>query len=938
MTEPHPRLLLQEVFQERARSTPEGIALLEGERFITYSDLEARARAVAGNLRDRGIQDGSSVGLHVERSIDWVVGMLGILRANAAVVPLPPSYPVDRLREILAFAELDAVIDGDGTPLHPSLEHRAIPLEDLSSGTGSHEKGTPGHPDQPAFVLASSGSTGRPKMIVRSHRSFFHRLHWTWERHPYAEGEVCCQKAHMTTTHAIYELFEPLLAGTPVLIIPDPDVRNLERFWEVVRGNNISRLLIVPSALRASLDMPGFTAPPLEVLVLMGEYLHSGLAERVVAAFPGHTHLYSIYGSTEASSTLVCNLRESLRPGEELPLGKPISQEVRPHVLGADLEAIAPGDAGRLYMAGPALFSEYFRDPDLTASVFSDGLPDAGRLYDTKDQVRRMPDGNLQFIGRVDDTVKIRGFRVELPEVERAMLLHPGVRQATVAVNDGNPGSATLVGFFVPAAVDSSEVFRTLRERLPAYMVPSALLGLDAFPLTHSSKVDRVRLLEEFLSGASPPPGGHPPSETESRVREAWEQTLGHGSFGLNTSFFEAGGDSLSIFKLVDLLRGTFGIESRQLDDRTVYRHSTISDLSRWIEAVVAGGEAPPDHATPILVPLRKGSGADLAPLFLIATPGGGLGAYEKLTKALGTSREIMGVRDPFLWGERDPTEGFRRWVDGYLEAILHRQPRGPYFLLAYSSAGSFGYEIALRLRQAGQEVALLALVDPVALDRSSKWRYGYWALRAVSMRALYRKIVRFGGWLRLPVIRLLTAIRRAEARNDHTFSPREVSEITEAAVTRKGHLLTLSALLELNTGLPFALAEEDFQDLSPDRYLEVLLARVRDLTPDIDPSMIERIAIQYNLQTRSQHAYRLSPFDGPTLLVEPESHYAGLVEAQLRPYVPNLRKRTFALGPVSSRTGDITERFRRLRPHYLCMRDDTFVRALARELDAALD
>jgi len=445
-----PRFLLHAQFEEQARRTPDRVPLYCGDRSITFADLKARSDRIAAALRSRGIRDGRLVGLPMERSIDYVTSVLGVLKANNAVVPLPPAYPEGRLRDILSFALLDAVIDHDETPLNPLLGGSVIHFSDWSSGAGEEESALPGSCDQPAFVLCSSGSTGTPKMIVRSHRSFFHRLTWTWGKHPYASGEVCCQKAYMTTTHAIYELFEPILRGTPVVIIPDQEVRNLELFWETITRRGISRLLIVPSALQASLDMPGFVAPPIKVLVLMGEYVHPGLAGRAVQVFPEQTQLFSIYGSTEASSTLVCDLRASFRAGEELPLGTPISPDVRAYVLGTDLAEVAPGDAGMLYVGGPALFKEYLRNPALTASVLVSAPDGAGNLYNSNDQVRLTSDGSLQFVGRVDDTVKIRGFRVDLQEVERTLLLHPGISQAAVLTSESDAGSAMLLAFFTP--------------------------------------------------------------------------------------------------------------------------------------------------------------------------------------------------------------------------------------------------------------------------------------------------------------------------------------------------------------------------------------------------------------------------------------------------------------------------------------------------------
>jgi amino acid adenylation domain-containing protein len=937
MERTHPQLLLHEHFAERARALPEGIALFEGDRSITFADLDAAAEQLAWVLRSRRVGPGSSVGLHLERSVDWVIGMLGILKADAAVVPLPPAYPVDRLQEILDFAELHAVVDGAASPLDPALGVTGIRFSEASPAIERHARAPSGHPDQPAFVLCSSGSTGRPKMIVRSHRSFFHRLQWTWEKHPFEEGEVGCQKAHMTTTHSIYELFEPLLKGAPGVIIPDQDVRNLERFWDIVRDRGVSRLLIVPSALRASLDMPGFSAPPLEVLVLMGEYVDPVLAERTLAAFAARTRTYSIYGSTEASSTLVCDLRESLRPGEELPLGTPISSDVTALVLGPDLEPVTPGEAGRLYMRGTALFTGYLGDPTLTDSVFVDVPGHTDPLYDTKDEVRSMPDGGLEFVGRADHTVKIRGFRVDLLEVERAMLSHPEVSQAAVVVNESDSGTATLAAFYAPASVDRSTIFDEVRRQLPAYMVPSTLVGLDALPRTDSAKVDRSRLLEELAATASMLEDERTTSETERQVREAWEQTIGHGSFGRDDSFFEVGGDSLSLFSLLYRLRKTFGLEAGRLAEQSVYGSPSIGELAARIDDLLAGGPQRPDERTPLLVTLRRGADTDRPPFFLISSAGGTLGAYERLCKKLTTRREVLGVRDPFNWGERDPTEGFQHWVDLYLEAIRERQPQGPYYVGAYSSAGAFGLEVAHRLRRDDQEVALLVLMDPLALDRGSQWRYGHWALRATYARPAYRRLIRLAGWLRVPAVRMLSAVRTEEVRNDDAWSAERVRKITEYATRNREYLITFSMLLELNTGLPFALSEEDFAEAEPSEYMSVLLSQVKRVMPEIDLATIERIAVQYQLQVRAQHAYRLSGYDGKAWLVEPVSRYAGILEALLRPYIKNLEVRTLEMGSPSDRTALLTSHVGSLEAHYRSMRDDTFVQALARELDTLL-
>ena len=237
-------------FEEQAARTPGDVALHSLDGTITYAELDERANRVANYVRAAGIPSGAFVGLYVDRSIDTVAAILGILKVDGAVVPLPPSWPADRVTEILRHARLDAVIDAAATPLTTDTGTRTLRLEDaLRADTAARASVERGGSDSPAFVICSSGSTGTPKMIVRSHRSFLHRLQWTWEQHPYSADDVCVQKSFQATTHAVYELFEPLLRGVAVRIVPDESLRDLANFWDLLADEGATRLLVVPSML-----------------------------------------------------------------------------------------------------------------------------------------------------------------------------------------------------------------------------------------------------------------------------------------------------------------------------------------------------------------------------------------------------------------------------------------------------------------------------------------------------------------------------------------------------------------------------------------------------------------------------------------------------------------------------------------------------------------
>jgi hypothetical protein len=333
----------------------------------------------------------------------------------------------------------------------------------------------------------------------------------------------------------------------------------------------------------------------------------------------------------------------------------------------------------------------------------------------------------------------------------------------------------------------------------------------------------------------------------------------------------------------------------------------------------VLSGAAPVERDNSILVTLRQGQ-SDLEPFFFISSAGGTLGAYAKLTRALQTKREIIGIRDPFNWDDRDPTLGFQTWARRYVDAIRARQPEGPYFVVAYSSAGAPGYEVARQLRAAGQEVALLALIDPLALDRASKWRFGYWALEARFMRKPVRMLVKLAGKV-LPV--------RDRGPSNWTMTRLEFEQLADRARNNSGYIRMLSSLLELNTGLPFALTSEE------QGSVKGLLEKVQRVAPETDLDLIEHIVVQYEMQVRAQHNYRLTRYDGTVVLLEPESPWRGIVPAQLRPYVRNLRAEALPIGSLDQR---LLEGFpHSMRTHYLSMRDDLFVGELAKRLSALL-
>jgi thioesterase domain-containing protein len=462
------------------------------------------------------------------------------------------------------------------------------------------------------------------------------------------------------------------------------------------------------------------------------------------------------------------------------------------------------------------------------------------------------------------------------------------------------------------------------------------VIALDALPLTASGKINRRQLLETCASdaAAATPTSIGVRSETEGAIADAWSAVLGHAAFGVDSNFFEVGGTSLKTFSVMSKLQKAFGLERGQLPDNAIYRAPTLERLARLVDDIRAGRAN--DSETSALVTLKNGSDAEAAPLFMISSAGGTLGAYEKLVKALATKREIIGVRDPFLWGERDPTQSFREWAGVYFDAIRTRQPQGPYFIVAYSSAGAFGYEIARRLRAAGEDVALFGLIDPLAIDSRDKRRFGHFAFDARFRRPELARALR----LALSVYQRLFGRRDEQSSfaNDFAFSREEFDALRRELMTNRKHLLQVSALMELNTGLPLALKPEGLDLLEPGDYFDAFFAKIGAAIPDVDRDMIERLVVQYQLQVRSQHRYRLQWYDGAIELFDPAGPYIGLLPLVFRPCVRDLSVHRVALGAPDDRMRELGKRFSNsVRSHFLSMRDDAFVASVARELEKHL-
>jgi amino acid adenylation domain-containing protein len=591
---------------------------------VTFGELETWSNQLGHALAARGIGPESRVGVCLDRSPATLVLLLAILKAGAAYVPLDPAYPLPRLRFMLEDAAVDLVVVEDVHRHRLGEIHTGqVELTELWRDRGGFPDAPLDRvlaPAQPAYLLYTSGSTGTPKGVLGLHGGMVNRLRWMWRTHPFAPGEVACQKTSLNFLDSFWEVFGPLGQGVPVVVVPQPALTDPHVLVGMLAAHRVSRLVLVPSLLRTLLDtVPDLAArlPALRFWVSSGEPLTADLAARFLAVLPGRD-LLNLYGASEVSADVTGHLiRQSDVDSESIPLGRPIAGTAV-YVLDELLRPVPPGTVGDLYVGGVALARGYAGRPDLTAERF---LPDpfsrqpGGLLYRTGDRGRFRADGAVEYAGRYDHQVKVRGFRVEPAEVENVLIAHTDVVEAVVSAEDD-----VLVAYCVaaPGAAIDAEVLRThLRSILPAFMVPSMFVARTALPLTPSGKVDRTALRRnelgpDELRALSRSVVTAPRDEAERSVLRLLREVLGADhEIGVHDNFWLFGGHSLLATRFVARVRESFDarftLEQFFLDPTVV---GVVAALRAGRRAGLPGGPvlmAKPDRRqAPLSYPQRQ--------------------------------------------------------------------------------------------------------------------------------------------------------------------------------------------------------------------------------------------------------------------------------------------------------------------------------------------
>ncbi|MFC5955326.1 amino acid adenylation domain-containing protein [Streptomyces pratens] len=707
--EPVPDRPLHVRIGEQAARTPRAAAVDDGGERLDYAGLWELSGRVAARLAALGAGPGTAVAVGVERSVLLPVVLLGVLRAGACYVPVDPDYPAERIGHMLSDSGARLLIasgEPDGAPEAPA----GVRVLDVAGLVGLEPvpaaAPAPVRPQELAYVLYTSGSTGRPKGVMVPHRALANFAHDMERRLGLAPGDVVAAVTTASFDIAVLELLVPLACGAAVRVVDRETARDGRLLAKELDAAGATVVQATPATWHQLMEA-GWQDPVVRALC-GGEALPTALAARMRSALGT---VWNVYGPTE---TTVWSTAHRLSPGAPegpVPIGTALAN-TRLHVLDDRLRPLPVGVFGELYIGGDGVARGYHDRPGLTAERFvASPFDDGGRLYRTGDLVRRLPDGSLEYRSRADGQVKVRGHRIELGEIEAALARRPGVAAAAAAVH-GTGVDAVLVGYVVlrDGVGDPAALRDALREELPGPMVPGVMTVLERLPLTPNGKLDR-RALPAPAAGAvrtGEAPHVAPRDTTELRMARLWERALGTGPVGVRDDFFALGGHSLKAFELMSAVRAEFGVE---LPLNLVFRRPTVELLCEALpEAAAASGR--------LLVPLADGDG-DRPPLVLFHPRGGDVVCYLDLVRELAATgdgaRRVLGIEAVGVNTDDQPLDRVPAMADRYLAALRVEVPSGPYLLAGWSFGGTVAFEVAARLRAAGERVAFLGLIDSAA-------------------------------------------------------------------------------------------------------------------------------------------------------------------------------------------------------------------------------
>jgi len=707
---------IHQLFEEQVARTPQAVALVFENQQLSYRELDERANQLAHHLITLGVGPEVLVGICLERSLELIVGLLGILKAGAAYVPLEPSYPKERLAFMLSDTQapvlltqqllLEQLPSFEGTLLCLDRDWQSIAVQPSSQPSCDAKAGNL------AYVIYTSGSTGVPKGVIGTHQGIVNRLSWMWESIPFDPGEVCCQKTSLSFVDSICEIFDPLLKGVPLVVVSDEGARDVRKLVELLAATHVTRIVVVPallSALLEAFDDLGARVPKLSIWTTSGEALFPELLRRFRKQLP-QCRLINLYGASEVSADATWHDTATTAADLVVSIGRPIAN-TQIYIVDQGGQPVPVGVPGELHVGGAGLARGYLNRPELTRAKF---VPDpfstvpGARMYRTGDLARHLPDGNIEYLGRIDDQVKIHGIRIELGEIEEALRQYPAVQNAAVQDRDLDSGGKELVAFIINKknrSISGPELRNFLGRRLPRHLLPDRMFWGHSLPLNANGKLDRAALKSAPLPESARTQAYQAPHDAlQGTLLQIWSDLLNRPSISIsiNDNFFDLGGNSL---KAVIMLSRVEKLTDWSVPLTAIYNHPTVKSLA--LAMLQLKGK---QHRSPLI---EIQSGTSGPPFFFMHGDmhGGGYFCHQ-LARNMGSDQAFYVIQPHGLPGRPLPST-IEEMAAEYLALIRASFPQGPYLLGGHCNGALVAFEMAQRLLDEGSKAELLVMMDP---------------------------------------------------------------------------------------------------------------------------------------------------------------------------------------------------------------------------------
>ncbi|GHO80001.1 hypothetical protein KSD_77720 [Ktedonobacter sp. SOSP1-85] len=599
---------LHHLVEAQVARTPDAIALVYQDEQFSFSQLNARANLLAQHLCRLGVGPDVLVGIYMERSLDMVIALLATLKAGGAYIPLDPGYPQERIAFMLADSQAAVLLTHSLLREHlPAYAGQVFCLDqDWSVEESNPQEIVEVRAGHLAYMIYTSGSTGRPKGVMVTHGGICNHMHWMQDRFRFSAADRILQKTPISFDASVWEFYAPLAAGSQLILAPPESHQDSAALLKLIVQHQITTIQFVPTMLRLILQEPGIEhCQSLKSVFCGGEALTQDLQERFFALSPAK--LINLYGPTETTVQVTAWECERETRRVAVPIGRPIANS-KIHLLNSHMQPVPIGAPGELYIGGSGLARGYWQRPNLTAEKF---VPDpyspgeGARLYRTGDQARYREDGMLEYLGRIDQQVKLRGQRIELSEVEHVLMEHPDVSTCVALVRNDVGAETCLVAYLVgneKASLPSiSELRRFAQDKLPGYMLPTFILPLTSLPLMANGKVDVKQLPAPDNDAIQPQEAEHALSPVEELVLQSWQEVLQREQPGLFENFFEIGGHSLLATQVISRLRHMTGAD---IPVRTLFEAPTIAQLSKRLQQLLSQGHQ--QREVPPLVPVSR--------------------------------------------------------------------------------------------------------------------------------------------------------------------------------------------------------------------------------------------------------------------------------------------------------------------------------------------